>query len=389
MHVFGLKPYILSLLFLFCLAKIYCQKNFKFKYQDWSEDEDRIKVRSWYVESNIDVGKDWKVGVTGMVDSISGATPIGRPPSADKSEWLAELNEKRKAGLVNLYKEGEQFNYSLELGLSDEPDYLSRSYAGQISRGFAEDTLVLTSGFSYMDDNVDSGVPGGPSLGILSKRTKEVMIGLYRMINPTSSVSLNLTYGRPEGYLSDPYKQIGLTETLFPGDPVLERDVFYLYPENRPHKRHTFTAYIEGKKYFENIKSTLETSYRIFADDSDLIGHTFELKWIQRISDSFIIQPSYRFYTQSQADFYKITLDGTGVNPVLQPGANDPHYSADYRLSKFHSNTLGLKLIYFLKPDLSFDISYDRYFVSGKDGITDQRVYPDAQVATLGMQWDF
>ena len=184
MHVFGLKPYILSLLFLFCLAKIYCQKNFKFKYQDWSEDEDRIKVRSWYVESNIDVGKDWKVGVTGMVDSISGATPIGRPPSADKSEWLAELNEKRKAGLVNLYKEGEQFNYSLELGLSDEPDYLSRSYAGQISRGFAEDTLVLTSGFSYMDDNVDSGVPGGPSLGILSKRTKEVMIGLYRMINP-------------------------------------------------------------------------------------------------------------------------------------------------------------------------------------------------------------
>ena len=47
MHVFGLKPYILSLLFLFCLAKIYCQKNFKFKYQDWSEDEDRIKVRSW------------------------------------------------------------------------------------------------------------------------------------------------------------------------------------------------------------------------------------------------------------------------------------------------------------------------------------------------------
>ena len=125
-----------------------------------------------------------------------------------------------------MYKEGEQFNYSLELGLSDEPDYLSRSYAGQISRGFAEDTLVLTSGFSYMDDNVDSGVPGGPSLGILSKRTKEVMIGLYRMINPTSSVSLKPNLWSSGGIPERPLQTDWFNETLFPGDPVLERDVF-------------------------------------------------------------------------------------------------------------------------------------------------------------------
>ena len=384
-----LKPYVLTFLFLCCLAKIYCQQSLKLKYQDWSEDYDRIKVRSWYVESNTELGNDWKIGVTGMVDSISGATPIGRPPSDNNSEWLAELNEQRNAGLVNLYKGGKKYNYSFELGLSDEPDYQSKSYAGQISRGFAEDTLILTSGISYMDDKVDSGVPGGPSLGILSKRTKEIMFGLYRMIDPTSSISLNLTFGKPKGYLSDPYKQIGLTETLFPRDPILEKDVFYLYPENRPHKRNTYTAFVEGKKYFKDIKSTLEGSYRFFADDYNLMGHTIELKWIQRLNDSLIIQPFYRFYTQSQADFYKTTLDGSGITPALQPSSNDAYYSADYRLSEFNSNTLGCKFVYFYKSDLSFDISYDRYLVNGKDGITDQRVYPDAQVVTMGMQWDF
>ena len=51
-----------------------------------------------------------------MVDSISGATPIGRPPSDNNSEWLAELNEQRNAGLVNLYKGGKNIIIPLNLG---------------------------------------------------------------------------------------------------------------------------------------------------------------------------------------------------------------------------------------------------------------------------------
>ena len=63
--------------------------------------------------------------------------------------------------------------------------------------------------------------------------------------------------------------------------------------------------------------------------------------------------------------------------------------SSDYRLSEFKANTYGLKLTYFHRLDLSFDLSYDRYEVTGTDGQTDQRVYPDAGVLTLGFQWGF
>ncbi len=372
-----------------CLFKSYGQKNLKLKFQNWVEDDDRIKVRSWYAESNTPLANNWEIGVTGMVDSISGATPMGRPPTDNKSEWLAELNEERKAGIINLSKRGSEYDFSFELGISDEPDYLSRSYAAQISRGFAKDTLTVTTGISYLDDEVDSGVPGGPALGIQSKKTPEVMLGVYRMLDAKSSVSLNFTYGRPEGYLSDPYKQVGLTETLFPGDPINEREVFYLYPENRPSERDTYTVYLEGKRYLQELDASIDTSYRYFTDDSGLSGHTIEFKWLQRMGEKLVIQPLYRIYQQSQADFYNITLDGTGISPVLQPNGKTPHYSADYRLSDLRASTYGLKMTYFHKSDLSFDLSLDRYLVSGRDGLTDQRVYPDARILTLGMQWEF
>lgn len=384
-----LKNVFFAFILFFCALKGNGQKSLKLKFQDWIEDDDRIKVRSWYAEANSPINDNWDVGVTGMVDTISGATPNGRPPTTNNSEWLAKLNEERKAGILNLNRKGTDYDFSFEVGLSDEPDYLSRSYAAQISRGFAEDTLIFTTGFSYLDDEVDSDVNGGPRLGIQSKKTPELMVGVYRMLDSKSSFSLNLTYGRPKGYLSDPYKQIGATKTLFPGDPVLEKDILYLYPENRPDERETFTAYLEGKKYFEELDGSIDTSYRFFTDDSGLSGHTIELKWMQRLGEKFVVRPNYRFYQQTQADFYNITLDGTGITPVLQPNGNTPHYSADYRLSELRASTYGLKITYFHKSDLSFDLSLDRYLVSGRDGLTDQRVYPDARILTLGMQWEF
>ena len=384
-----LKNVFFAFILFFCALKGNGQKSLKLKFQDWIEDDDRIKVRSWYAEANSPINDNWDVGVTGMVDTISGATPNGRPPTTNNSEWLAKLNEERKAGILNLNRKGTDYDFSFEVGLSDEPDYLSRSYAAQISRGFAEDTLIFTTGFSYLDDEVDSDVNGGPRLGIQSKKTPELMVGVYRMLDSKSSFSLNLTYSRPKGYLSDPYKQIGATKTLFPGDPVLEKDILYLYPENRPDERETFTAYLEGKKYFEELDGSIDTSYRFFTDDSGLSGHTIELKWMQRLGEKFVVRPNYRFYQQTQADFYNITLDGTGITPVLQPNGNTPHYSADYRLSELRASTYGLKITYFHKSDLSFDLSLDRYLVNGRDGLTDQRVYPDARILTLGMQWEF
>ena len=68
---------------------------------------------------------------------------------------------------------------------------------------------------------------------------------------------------------------------------------------------------------------------------------------------------------------------------------NGPYYSADHRLSSFDSHTLGLKISYFLKDGFYVDAGFDRYFTDGKDGFSDKRVYPKANVFTVGLQWEY
>ncbi len=385
----GLRSLFLSFLLLVFAGRLAAKQALQVKYQDWVEDRDRIRVRSWYAEAETKLGPNWTMEVVGLVDVISGATPYGRPPTEKPSEWLVEIEEERRAGIVSLATGKEGYDFSFEFGYSDEPDYLSRSYALNLSKGFAEDTLSLYSGLSFTDDEVDSGVPGGPGLGIQAKRTTEVMFGIHRILDPKTTLSLNLTYGRPDGYLSDPYKQIGRTETLFPGDPIRERQEFYLYPENRPAGRETFVAYLEAVRYLERLDASVESSYRYFSDDAGLKGHTLELQWFQRMGEKFVLRPLFRHYLQGACDFYRTTLDGSGINPSTQPDGSFPYYSADYRLSRLRSSTYGLKLTYFHRPGLAFDLAWDRYLMSGRDGVTSQLAYPDAKVLTLGFQVEF
>jgi len=50
---------------------------------------------------------------------------------------------------------------------------------------------------------------------------------------------------------------------------------------------------------------------------------------------------------------------------------------------------MGLKASCFIKDDILLDVSYDRYLTNGRDELTDDRVYPDANVFTIGLQWEY
>ena len=378
----------ISALLTLVVFKSYGLKSLKSKYQHWNESSNRISVESLYLKAEIELSSTWSLGFVGIYDSISGATPTGKPASTSSNDWLAYLEEERTAGVLSVSNKGEVFDHTFDLGHSDEPDYLSRTFGYKLSRGFAEDTLIVSAGLSLQDDRVDSSVPGGPGLGIQDKRTPEFSIGLYRILNPKTTLAANLVWSRPKGYLSDPYKQVGLTETLFPGDPNLEREVFYLYPENRPDKRKTFAFYTHVVRYLEQTNSSMDASYRYFTDDAGLNGHTYELSWLKRMGEKFIIQPVGRLYLQDAADFYMTTLDGSSITPSVQPDGAGPYYSADYRISALKTTSFGIKLTYFYKENLNFDLSFDRYHMRGTDGITSQLVYPDANVLTLGFQWE-
>ena len=374
-------PLLLLTFLLFCrIKKADAQQAFRAKFQDWIEDNDRIRIKSWYFSGEETFNENWKAEIVGLIDSMSGATPNGIQPQ-DSDDWLSQMRERREAFVASLSYMKDEYSYGFEFGLSDESDYVSRSYAASVTKAMWEETLNVTGGFSFMDDRVNTDVFGGPKLGIQKKHTPDFFLGIERLLDPKTVVSLNFTYGRPEGYLSDPYKGVQHTVEPFPGIELLK-----LASENRPDERETFIAYLEGKRYFEKLDASIEASYRYFADDRDLVGHTFDLQWFQRFGDAWVLRPGFRYYTQDAANFYINKLDGKGIDPSSQIFGQAPYYSSDYRISELETYTYGLKLTYFTKGNLNIDIAFDQYKMKGLDGVTSQLLYPDAKVYTIGFQ---
>ena len=101
------------------------QNYLRGKYREWIEDNDRVEVRSWYAETEIELENDWSVEFLGTIDAWSGATPNGRPPKESNSNnsWLTVVPEEvRKAGLLKLNKTSKGHDFSVEYGISDEPE---------------------------------------------------------------------------------------------------------------------------------------------------------------------------------------------------------------------------------------------------------------------------
>ena len=99
--------------------------------------------------------------------------------------------------------------------------------------------------------------------------------------------------------------------------------------------------------------------------------------------------PSLRAYRQSAADFYFVTLTGTGIVPIVPPTGRAPYYSADYRLSALDTLDYGLKAIWTVTSRWQIDAAYDRYAMHGRDGITSGHAYPQATYATFGLKFAF
>ena len=135
---------------------------------------------------------------------------------------------------------------------------------------------------------------------------------------------------------------------------------------------------------FIETRYILDISYRFYHDDFGINSNTLALTWRQKITDMFILEPSYRFYNQSAANFYDSSFKFG--NPDANANNTPGNYSSDFRLSDFDSHTYGLKLVYNHSDSLSFNISWKRYSMIGNDKITSPSAYIDADIVSGGFK---
>lgn len=352
----------------------------RYKYQDYQEMGGRIAVTVNSAGVEQDFGSSTHLKVEGVIDAIAGATPNGQPaPAGSDQVPLSQLHERRKAWNATLAQQIRAANVSVGVANSRESDYVSNGWSVNTLFDLNQKNTTLLAGVAGTDDDIKVFYQANRA----KKRTNDVILGVTQLIDPQTSVTLNVTWGRQRGYLADPYKLVQKNTEIISG-------VFLplTFSENRPGEREKWVAYAGLNRAFREAHGAIELSYRLYHDTYDTTAHTVDLAWFQHLGERWLLRPGARFYDQSAADFYHYRLDGTTIAPAAgPPRPNGPFYSSDYRLSAMQTFTYGAKLIWNATDTLQFDAAFERYDMRGTDRVTPQSVYCRANIVTVGARF--
>ena len=358
------------------------EDSVSYKYMDYRESGGRIAVQTQSALVEQDLGTDLHVKVSGVIDAIAGATPTGQPaPAGSDQVVLADIHDRRKAWNLDFSRQFPSTNVALGFAHSRESDYVSTGWSVNTLTDFNRKNTTLLAGVAGTDDDVQVFYQSAWA----RKRTNELIIGITQLLDPLTSVTLDVTWSHATGYLGDPYKVVQKRTEVNPGDFL---NLQFL--ENRPRERDKWTAFASLNRAFPAQHAALEASVRGYHDTFGLNAGTVELTWLQRLGEKLVVQPTFRFYQQGAADFYYYQLDGTPIVPL--DGPPDPHgplYSSDYRLSAFRATTCGLKVVWTPTARVQLDAAVARYDMRGTDGPTPASAYPRAIIVSAGFKFSW
>ena len=353
-----------------------------YKYEDYREADGRISVRTQSAQVEQDLNPDTKIKLSGTIDAITGATPNGQPaPAGTDQVVLVQMHDRRKAWNGEFDRQFARVAVSLGVANSRESDYVSTGWSLNTVTDFNQKNTTLLAGVAGTDDDVK--VFFQPQY--VKKRSNDLIAGVTQLLDPRTSVTFNVSWGRATGYLADPYKLVQKNIEVIPG--IFLRSTF---GENRPAERDKWIALAAVNRAFPKLNGTLDASARFYHDTFGTNSGTLDLAWLQRLGGRFILSPHLRYYEQGAADFYHYRLDDTSIVPVGgPPNPQGVFYSSDYRLSALRTASYGLKAVWTITDRVQLDAALERYEMRGTDGVTSQSAYPRATIATGGVKFSW
>jgi len=323
-----------------------------------------------------------------VADTLTGASPNGAAPtdtpqtftspSGNKS-YTTKANEipldptfKDTRGAINMEWEkplSERLRGIFGASFSSEHDYTSFGVSASLSQDFNQRNTTLTAAVSLDADSISplGGAPdpftampavgsggggdddegeGGPSE---NKTVQQYLLGVTQVLGHNTLTQLNYSYGHSNGYLTDPYKILSVLDSNGSGD--LRATNPYVY-EKRPDTRTFQTLYWKGIHQLGN-EDVITLAYRYGWDDWGVKSDTYDVRYRWEIGHGHYLQPHYRHYNQSAADFYRQTLTD-GEETTLD------YASADSRLGELTTQTVGLKygIVFDQDSEINFRVEY-------------------------------
>lgn len=165
------------------------------------------------------------------------------------------------------------------------------------------------------------------------RNSYSVGLGFSQILTKNIQGSLSLDVIQQEGLLSTPFQRVYFAdiENSFIDNFHLAEAIEQL-PDSR------FKIAIGGRlNWYLNEKISLRTFYRYYFDDWGITSHTASIEVPIKLSSKFTIYPSYRFYNQTKADYFR---------PYETALSTETYYTSDYDLSQYSANQFGLGVSY-------------------------------------------
>ncbi len=265
------------------------------------------------------------------VESMSGASPWWVQPGVDGRPVQvmsgASIEEERVDLQLGYAQPVGVIDAVAKLGYSDEDDYQATNVGFEAQYTPPGAPYTLSAGIGYSDDRIEPTEGGSAQypdrIRSADKNTWTSYAGASWILGPQTVVQAVFGYTRHDGYLTDPYKRAYFVASAG------------TVPESRPDGRQIWTLSGRLRHYLPALSAALHLDYRFFRDDWKIESHTLELAWQQRIGEAWLLSPSVRWYSQSQAFFYA---------PYYADFRADGFASSDYRLSPFGAVSARLDL---------------------------------------------
>ena len=279
--------------------------------------------------------------------SSSNVSPFdsGQPADPFVADSGASANDLWLNGVVSYSHSSDDRNniWGANVSVSQEYDYASFGFGGNYSYLLNDKNTELSIRANVFLDTWKIIYPfelrpfedlGYTPLPTDKRNSYALGFGFSQILSKKAQGSISLDLVQQEGLLSTPFQRVFFKDR----DAIIIGNGFQLADDIERLPSSRFKVAIGGRlNYYLNEVFVLRSYLRYYQDNWGITSYTASLEVPIKLGDFFTLYPSYRYYTQSKADyFYK-------ANDAL---STDAFYTSDYDLSCFNAGEFGFGVSY-------------------------------------------
>lgn len=257
------------------------------------------------------------------VDTYTSASSDKIDPSTISSASMSDIRIYPSLSW-NIENEQKRTNMGIVASFSNEYDYTSVGGGLNFSKSSKDKNTEVAVKLQAFLDTWKVIYPielrGGSNLLSRSPRNSfSASFAVSQVINKRLQALVMLDPTYQEGLLATKYQRVYFTDNT-------------VQSETLPESRYKLPIGLR-LNYFLGDRIILRSFYRYYTDNWGIKANTFELETPVKITPFVSLSPVYRFYNQSQADYFA---------PYAEHKISESYFTSDYDLSKFNSNFFGL-----------------------------------------------